>query len=73
MVEENRVLYSVHLNPVHALEAYRICRAAKVEIPEWTLEVFDQWAEVLCVDAPKGAKAIADALRLDTMRVGTFQ
>jgi hypothetical protein len=66
-LERRRALYMKSLNPVHALRAYRTARTSKiVDIPNWVLEMFDQWAEVLCVQQPKGAKAIANALRLGT-------
>lgn len=65
-IENRRRLYKRHHNPIHALEAYRIARAAKIEIPDWILELFDRWTAVLCVDSPKGAKAIVDALGLGT-------
>lgn len=63
-IESRRVLFERSRNPVHAMEAYRITRIVKIDIPEWVLEVFDQWADVLCVKGPKGAKKIADALGL---------
>jgi hypothetical protein len=65
-IENRRRLYKRHQNPIHALNAYRIARSTKIEIPDWILEVFDKWAATLCVDSPKGAKAIADALGLGT-------
>ena len=68
LMEENRELYLRTQNPTHALAAYRIVRAAKLlDIPSWILELFDQWAETLVVQRPKGGtKAIADALGLGT-------
>lgn len=57
-------LYTRSGNPIHALQAYRMARAAKIDIPGWTLELFDQWAETLCVKPPKKAQEIAPALGL---------
>jgi hypothetical protein len=65
-IEPYRVLYVQTRNPTHALEAYRIARVFKIDVPGWILELFDQWAEALCVKRPKGAKTIADALGLGT-------
>jgi hypothetical protein len=64
LIEPRRALYLRTKNPVHALNAYRIARSTKIDIPGWILELFDQWAEVLCVKRPKGEKAIAGALGL---------
>ena len=61
-----RALYLKTRNPIHALAAYDIARAAKVDIPDWILELFDQWAQVLTVSRPKGPKAIVGALGLGT-------
>jgi hypothetical protein len=63
-IESRRILFEKSRNPVHAMNAYRIARVVKIDIPDWVLELFDQWAEVLCVKRPKGAKAVADALGL---------
>jgi hypothetical protein len=65
-IERFRRLYARSRNPIHALQAFRMARAAKIDIPGWILELFDQWAEALCVEPPKEAKAIADALGLGT-------
>lgn len=59
-------LYARTRNPIHAFDAYRKARAIKKDVPGWVLELFDQWAETLCVNPPKGAKAIAHALGLGT-------
>lgn len=66
LIKECHALYLDTANPIHALSAYRTARAAKIDIPVWILDLFDQWAEVLCVQRPKSAKAIADALGLGT-------
>ena len=66
LIEANRVLYVRTQNPTHALAAYRCARVAKIDIPDWILELFDRWAEVLFVQRPKGAKPTADALGLGT-------
>lgn len=63
-IERSRRLYARSRNPIHALQAYRMARAAKIDIPGWTLELFDQWAETLCVKPPKKAQEIAPALGL---------
>lgn len=65
-IERRRRLYTRTKNPMHALEAYRMARIVKIEVPSWILELFDHWAGALCVNPPKGAKAIADALGLGT-------
>lgn len=70
-IESRRVLFERSRNPVHAMDAYRISRIVKIDIPKWVLEVFDQWADVLCVKGPKGAKKIADALGLGTKGGGS--
>jgi hypothetical protein len=64
LIEGRHVLYRRTRNPTHALHAYRIARSARLDLPAWVLSLFDQWAGVLCVQQPKGAKAIADALGL---------
>lgn len=66
LIGSRRVLFERKQNPVHAMEAYRISRIVKIDTPEWVLEVFDQWADVLCVKGLRGTKAIADALGLGT-------
>lgn len=63
-IEHLHARYKHTPNPIHALEAYRLSRAVKIDVPGWILELFDQWAEVLCVNPPKGGKATADALGL---------
>lgn len=63
-IERSRGFYARSRNPIHALQAYRMARAAKIDIPGWTLELFDQWAETLCVKPPKKAQEIAPALGL---------
>lgn len=63
-IERYHRLYTWTRNPVHAFNAYRLSRHGKIDVPGWILELLDQWAEVLCVKRPKGAKAIADALGL---------
>ena len=63
-LEERRALYERTRNPIHALAAYRFARSAKIDLPGWTLELFDRWAEVLLVKRPKGVKEIAGALGL---------
>lgn len=63
-IERRHWLYTRTLNPIHAFHAYRMARAAKIDPPAWILELFDRWAEELCVKRPKGAKPIADALGL---------
>lgn len=65
-IERRRMLFTWTKNPIHALEAYRAARAGKIEVPSWILEVFDGWADALCVSPPKGAKEIAAALGLAT-------
>ena len=65
-VERRRRLFTWTQNPIHALEAYRAARAGKIDIPSWILEVFDGWADALCVRSPKGAKEITAALGLVT-------
>jgi hypothetical protein len=60
--ERYRRLYTRTRNPVHALNAYRLNRHTKNEVPAWILELFDQWAEVLCVQQLKGGKEISHAL-----------
>jgi hypothetical protein len=65
-IERRRRIYVRTRNPIHALEAYRMARAGKIDIPSWILEVFDDWANALCVSPPKGAKEIAAALGLAT-------
>jgi hypothetical protein len=65
-IERRRALYERTGNPIHALHAYRTARVAKIAVPDWVLKLFDQWAHALCVESPKGAKAIADALGLGT-------
>jgi hypothetical protein len=57
-------LYTWTRNPIHAFRAYHLSRALKIDVPGWLFELLDQWAEVLCVNPPKGGKAIADALGL---------
>ncbi|HEX6901706.1 MAG TPA: hypothetical protein VF789_18410 [Thermoanaerobaculia bacterium] len=66
MMERYRKQYlRNHRNPIHALNAYRLARLGKIDIPTWVLELFDQWAGALCGERPpKGAKAVADALGL---------
>ena len=66
----HREFYMRTRNPFHALEAYRIARIFKIAIPDWILELFDQWAEVLCVTRPKGPKEIAGALGLTRPKGG---
>ena len=63
-IDRRHRLYKRHHNPIHALEAYRMARAFKGEIPNWILELIDHWAAALCVNSPTGAKPIADALGL---------
>lgn len=65
-IERRRALYERTGNPIHALHAYRTSRVVKIAVPDWVLKLFDQWAYALCVESPKGAKAIADALGLGT-------
>lgn len=63
-IEKQRRLYTWTQNPIHALHAYRLSRAVKIDVPGWLFELFDQWAETLCVNPPKGKAKIADALGL---------
>lgn len=63
-IDSYHALYIQSRNPFHALEAYRMVRAAKIDVPDWIFEVFDQWADTLCIERPKGASAIAAALGL---------
>jgi len=65
-IERRRTLFTWTKNPIHALEAYRVARAGKIDIPSWILEVFDGWADALCVSPPKGVREIAAALGLAT-------
>lgn len=65
VIERCHWLYQRTQNPIHALQAYRMSRMLKLDVPEWVFELLDQWAEALCVNPPKGGKAkIADALGL---------
>jgi hypothetical protein len=65
LIAEQRALYNDNRNPMHAFKAYRCARAAKVDVPEWVLEMLDEWAELLLVQRPGArGKDIARALGL---------
>jgi hypothetical protein len=38
LIESRRVLFERKQNPVHAMEAYRLARVVKIDIPGWVLE-----------------------------------
>jgi len=55
-------LYEITGNPLHVWNAYRVCRVARLGVPDWVVSYFDGVAKRLFQPAKRGGKLSKSAI-----------
>ena len=60
--EVAKKLYEITGNPLHVWNAYRVCRVARLGVPDWVVSYFDGVAKRLFQPAKRGGKLSKSAI-----------